>query len=163
MYLCFVPTDSDDSAKDGDDEQYMLHREHVFIPNSQGGQDSKNGTRYEGHVLGDDREQWRVEGAQVLGGWTIGATQPGVDLVLQLIEMTQVEPSIQRPASHAQSPRLPFHYLQNNTECSIKRIIMLQEHTIQGPCTTHLSIVEKGIEDLPQEDQRGQDEIGNPY
>ena len=64
------------------------------------------------YVLSDGDERRRVEGLHVGGAKAVAAVEPGVELVVQLVEVTQVEPRVLRPASRAQHARLLANQLQ---------------------------------------------------
>ena len=64
--------------------------------------------------LGDDLCEGRGERVQVLVGRLVAHVEPGLELVVQLVEVAQEEAAVQRPAAHPQRTRLPLDQLKNS-------------------------------------------------
>ena len=93
------------------------------------------------YVLSDGDERRRVEGLHVGGAEAVAAVEPGVELVVQLVEVTQVEPRVLRPASRAQHARLLANQLQ-------------PQHAAASSATTTARSSVSGNHDSTQQRQR---------
>ena len=93
------------------------------------------------YVLSDGDERRRVEGLHVGGAKAVAAVEPGVELVVQLVEVTQVEPRVLRPASRAQHARLLANQLQ-------------PQHAAASSATTTARSSVSGNHDSTQQRQR---------
>ena len=107
----------------------MFDLHNIFVPNSEEEENSENGAAHEGDIPCDDREERRDENVHVVAGRLVGTGEAGVQLVLQLVEVAQVDPAVLAPPTHAQAPWLSLDYL---------------------------GVVEETVEDLPQQDHRHQ-------
>lgn len=112
----------------------MLYGQHVFVVDGEGNEHSQDGASEEGAILGQQRQQRGQEAVHVLGGGLIASAEAGLQLVLQLVEVAEVAAAIEGPAARPEGPGLPLQ---------------------------HLGVAEEGVEDLPDEDEGAQQEVGN--
>lgn len=85
------------------------------------------------------------------------------ELVVQLIKVTQVTPTIERPAPGSKRTRLPFDHLKRPKTTKLNTSARYGTFTkILGVQIAHLCVTEEGIENLPHEDNRAQQQICNP-
>lgn len=127
-----IPGDCDDHSQYSDGRQYVLHGQHVLIIHRQGDEHGQNRTREESHVLRHNRQQRRNKHVHVLSGGFVSAAQPALQLVIQLVEVSQVQATIQRPPARPQTARFPFD---------------------------DFGVAEKRVQHLPHQHERTQQEI----
>ena len=66
-----------------------------------------------GDSLSDDLREGRGERVQVLVGRLVAHVEPRLQLVVQLVEVSEEEAAVQRPAAHPQRAGLTLDQLKN--------------------------------------------------
>ena len=124
--------DGDDGAQAGHQRERVLYVENVLVPNGEDNERGENGAGDEGHILSDHDHQRRDEEFQVLVGRLVRPVQPRPQLVIELVEVSQMDPAVLTPLPHPQTPRLPFD---------------------------DLHVVEEAMKHLPDEDERHEKQV----
>lgn len=114
----------------------MLDGQHVLVVDGERDEHGEQRAGEEGHVLGHHRQERRHETVHVLGRGLVAFAEARHELVVQLVEVAQVATAVERPAARAKAARLPLD---------------------------HLRVAEESVEDLPDQDNRAQQQVGDAY